>query len=162
MIFLLPNRTHAKANWRQRWPINRTGLSHLQEKLLGRLLVGRTLKHHDSIRTVPGSHSTPAEPEIRHWELLRGGPAIVLHQFSCPAFATKLNLRRHQQNRVLAGINDREQDRNLIAAIEDLADSNPQPVAFHVFCFDPLSIQYGEWSRLLPAQEIIQRGRRWR
>jgi hypothetical protein len=35
MIFLLPNRTHAKPDWRQRWPVHRAGLSHLQEKLLG-------------------------------------------------------------------------------------------------------------------------------
>jgi hypothetical protein len=110
-------------------------------------------------KSITTTHSTPAEPEVRHWQLLRRGPAIVLHQFSCPAFAAELNLRRHQQDRVLAGINDREQDRDLISAIKDFADSNPEPVSFRVFCFDPLSIQYGEWSRFLPTQQIIQRGR---
>jgi hypothetical protein len=121
--------------------VNCTGLGHLQEKLFSRLLVRWTLKHHDSIRSVAGGNSTPAQPEIRHRQLLRGGPSVMPHELSCPTFAPELHLRGHQQDCVLAGIDHRKQNRDLIASIENFTDSNPQSVAFFVLAFNPLTVE---------------------
>src|SRR5271166_5566062 len=84
---------------------------------------------------------------------------LVLDQFSRLVLTTQLDLRRHQQDGVLAGVYHREQNDHLLAAIEDLADARPQPVAVYLVALRTLTVQHRQWSLLLTFQQAVERVR---
>src|SRR5271157_3048813 len=159
MIGCLPQCADSKTDGRQRRFVDRAGLRHLQEQRFHRPLVGRTFEEHHAIGALSRSDPPPAQAEINHRQLLRRGPVLVLDQLSRLVLTAQLDLRRHQQDGVLAGVYDREQNNHLLAAVEDFADSRPQSVALHLIAFRTLTVQHRQWSLLLAFQQAVQRVR---
>src|ERR1017187_8983770 len=142
MVCCLPQCADSKTDGRQGRFVYRAGLRHLQEQRFHRPLVGRTLEQHHAVGAFPGSDPASAQSEIDHRQLLRRGPVLVLDQLSRLVLTAQLDLRRHQQDGVLAGVYHRKQNNHLLAAIEDFADSRPQPVALHLVAFRTLTVQH--------------------
>src|ERR1039458_9841442 len=157
MVRCLPQCADSKTDGRQGRFVYRAGLRHLQEQRFHRPLVGRTLKQHHAVRAFPWSDPPPAQAEIDHRQLLRGGPVLVLDQLSRLVLAAQLDLRGHQQDGVLAGVYHRKQNNHLLAAIEYFADARPQPVTLHLVAFRAFAIQHRQWSVLLALQQAVQR-----
>src|SRR5271165_1806160 len=157
MVRCLPQCTDSKADGRQGRFVDRAGLRHLQEQRFHRPLVRRTLEKHHAVGAFSGSNSPPAQAEIDHRQLLRRGPVLVLDQLSRLVLAAQLDLRRHQQDGVLAGVYHREQNNHLLAAIEDFADARPQAVALHFVAFRTLAIQHRHGSLFLAFQQAVER-----
>src|SRR5271166_2417160 len=159
MVGCLPQCADSKTDGRQGRLVYRAGLRHLQEQRFHRPLVGRTLEQHHTVGAFPGSDPASAQSEINHRQLFRRGPMLVLDQLSRLVLTAQLDLRRHQQDGVLAGVHHREQNNHLLASIEDLADARPQPVALHLVAFRVFAIQHRHGSLLLALQQAVQRVR---
>src|SRR5271166_3677457 len=157
MVRCLPQCADSKTDGRQGRLVYRAGLRHLQEQRFHRSLVGRTLEQHHAVGAFPGSDPPAAQAEIDHRQLLRRGPMLVLDQFSRLVLTAQLDLRRHQQDGVLAGVYHREQNDHLLAAIEDFADARAQAVALHLVAFRTLTEQHRQWSLFLPLQQAVER-----
>src|SRR5271166_4391685 len=157
MVCCLPQSADSKTDGRQGRLVDRAGLRHLQEQRLHRPLVRRTLEKHHAVGAFPWSDPPPAQAEIDHRQLLRRGPMLVLDQLSRLVLAAQLDLRRHQQDGVLAGVHNREQNNHLLASIEDFADARPQPVALHLVAFRTFAIQHRHGSLFLAFQQAVER-----
>src|SRR5271166_3121085 len=82
---------------------------------------------------------------------------LVLDQLSRLVLTAQLDLRRHQQDGVLAGVYHREQNNHLLAAIEDLADSRPKAVTLHLVAFRTFAIKHWHGSLFLAFQQTVER-----
>src|SRR5271166_281174 len=89
---------------------------------------------------------------------------LVLDQLSRLVLTAQLDLRRHQQNGVPAGVYHREQNNHLLAAIEDLADARPKAVTLHLVALRMFAIKHRHGSLFLALQQAVERvwiGLRW-
>src|SRR6516164_3208250 len=100
-----------------------------------------------------------AQTEISNRQLLRRGPVLMLDHLPRLLLAAQLDLWRHQQNGVLAGVYDGEQHNHLLASVEDLADARPQPMALHLVTFWILAIKYGKMCLFLAFEQAVERVR---
>ena len=119
------------------------------------LKLGRRKTRTPSARS-PGPIAAPAHSEILDGQLLRCGPNDVMHDLPLPDFAAQLHLRRHKFDRMFLQVDDREEDHDFFAMVDNLAYAGFQDLG--AWRHDPrlLAVEHRQRSLPLAFQQSIE------
>jgi hypothetical protein len=136
---------HAKADRRQRRPVNTACISDLQEQSLVRLFEWRAIEHNNAVGSFSWPDSSSAESKVGNRKLLCGTPPGSLEQPTCPNFPTELNLWRHQLDAVILRVDGREHHDHLAALVNDFRDSRSHQFLTRRGNVRTWSVEFWQW-----------------